>query len=288
MITFRYHLVSVAAVLLALAAGVALGSGYLSSSVASSTADRSAPGDDGLTQFETGYAEATSGSLLDGVLDNRDVVVLTLPGARPEEIDGVSADLEDAGATITGQGQLTGRLVDPANRQFAESVAQESANDVESVGEANEAYGRVGAALGRAVLGTGGEDLDEQAQTINAAFVEGDLLAWEDEPSVSASLAVVVSGPQRAGDSGTVVGGMLGAVDAAGDGAVLAGPSRSSIDGGLLAEVRDTEAAARISTVDVTDTAAGRVVTALALARAAEGEDGSWGTSRSADGAVPQ
>jgi hypothetical protein len=69
---------------------------------------------------------------------------------------------------------------------------------------------------------------------------------------------------------------------------VLAGPSTSSQDGGVLAELRDSDAATQVSTVDVTDTAAGRVVVALALASEADGQTGSWGTARSADGSLPR
>ncbi len=287
MISFRYHLVSVAAVLLALAAGVALGSGLLSDSVASSSNDGNSA-DEGLVEFENGFAERTAPGLIEGSLDDQQVVVLTLPGARAEEVEGVTRDLERAGATLTGQGELTGKLIDPGNRQFAESVAQESAGEVEAVGEAGDAYARIGAALGRAVIGEAGEPLDDQAQTIRAAFSEGDLVTWSEEPSDAARLAVVVAGPGRAGDTGQSVGGLLSAVDASGDGVVLAGPSRSSQDGGMVSAVADVEAASRVSTVDVTDTAAGRAVTALALARAADGEDGAWGTDRAADGALPE
>ncbi|MGJ9412221.1 copper transporter [Aeromicrobium sp. CF4.19] len=287
MISFRYHIVSVAAVLLALAAGVALGSGLLSDSVASSSGgdERS---DEGLVAFESGYAERTAAGLLDEELAGREVLVLTLPGARAEEVEGVAANLEQAGATLTGRGQLTPKLIDPSNRQFAESVAQESAPDVDAVGEAGDAYARVGAAFGRAVLGEGGAELDDQAQTINAAFTEGDLVAWEDEPSELAELVVVVAGPGRSGDVGQSVAGLLTALDSAGEGAVLAGPSRSSLDNGVLTAVRDVETAGQVSTVDVTDTAAGQAVAAMALARSAAGEDGAWGTSRSADGALPE
>ena len=71
-----------------------------------------------------------------------------------------------------------------------------------------------------------------------------------------------------------------------GDGTLLAGPSASSLDGGAVDVVR--REASQVSTVDVTDSAAGRAVTALALARVAAGETGAWGTSRSEDGSVPR
>ena len=80
---------------------------------------------------------------------------------------------------------------------------------------------------------------------------------------------------------------MAGALDASGKGVVVAGPSSSSTDGGIVKAVRDSDATSSVSTVDVTDLAAGRVVTVLAAAKEATGLSGSWGTSRSADGGLP-
>ncbi len=289
MISFRYHLVSIAAVLLALAAGVALGAGPLNDTSVLAGEDASGTSaDPAIARFESGYADRTSGALLKDALKGRSVVVLTLPGARAEETKDIRSNIEKAGADVTGEVQLTAKLVDPANRQFAEGVAQQSASDVEGVTDAGESYGRIGAALGRSVLGDSGEKLDTTATTISSAFDEGQLVAYGSKPKTFADLAVIVSGPGRAGDSGSVSAQLAKAIDAAGKGAVLAGPSTSSQDGGVLAELRDSDAASQVSTVDVTDTAAGRVVVALALAREAKGQSGSWGTSRSADGAVPR
>ena len=290
MISFRYHLVSLAAVLLALAAGVALGAGPLddNSVLSGDSAGAGTSADPAIARFESGYAARTSGALLKDVLKGRSVVVLTLPGARAEETKEIRADIEKAGADITGEVQLTAKLVDPANRQFAEGVAQQSASDVKGVTESGDSYGRIGTALGRAALGDSGKKLDTTATTIGSAFEEGKLINYTSKPATFASLAVIVSGPGRAGDTGSVSAQLSKAIDGAGSGAVLAGPSTSSQDGGALAALRDSDAASQVSTVDVTDTAAGRVVVALALAREAKGQSGSWGTSRSADGAVPR
>ncbi len=290
MISFRYHLVSVAAVLLARAAGIALGAGPLDDNnvLSGDGGDGGPSADPAIARFESGYAARTSGALLKDVLKGRSVVVMTLPGARAEETKGIRADIEKAGAEVTGEVQLTGKLVDPANRQFSEGVAQQSASDVKGVTDAGESYDRIGAALGRSVLGDGGKNLDTTATTISSAFDEGKLLNYTAKPERFADLAVIVSGPGRAGDSGSVSAQLAKAVDGAGGGAVLAGPSTSSQDGGVLAALRDSDAASQVSTVDVTDTAAGRVVVSLALAREARGQSGSWGTARSADGAVPR
>lgn len=290
MISFRYHLVSIAAVLLALAAGVALGAGPLDdNTVLSGDGDGSGTSaDPAIARFESGYAARTSGALLKDALKGRSVVVMTLPGARAEESKDIRADIEKAGGAVTGEVQLTSKLVDPANRQFSEGVAQQSASDVTGVADAGESYGRIGAALGRSVLGDAGKDLDTTATTISSAFDEGKLVTYAAKPAKFANLAVVVSGPGRAGDSGSVAAQLSKAFDGAGGGAVLAGPSTSSQEGGVLAALRDSDAASQVSTVDVTDTAAGRIVVALALAREADGQSGSWGTSRSADGPLPR
>ena len=290
MISFRYHLVSIAAVLLALAAGVALGAGPLddNSVLSGNSADAGTSADPAIARFESGYAALTSGALLKDALKGRSVVVLTLPGARAEETKDVKANLAKAGADVTGEVQLTAKLVDPANRQFAEGVAQQSAADVKGVAGSGDSYGRIGTALGRSVLGESGKKLDSTANTIGSAFNEGKLLSYASKPTTFATLAVVISGPGRSGDAGSVSAQLAKAIDSAGSGAALVGPSTSSQEGGALAALRDSDAASQVSTVDVTDTAAGRVVVPLALAREAKGQTGSWGTSRSSDGAVPR
>ncbi|WP_187271740.1 copper transporter [Aeromicrobium terrae] len=290
MINFRYHLVSIAAILLALAAGIALGSGPLDDATSGLTDDNGSDtaADPGLARFETGYAGLTSGALLKDKLKGHSVVVLTLPGARAEETKDIRADLEKAGATVTGEVQLTAKLIDPSNRQFAEGVAQQAGEGVKGVTSAGDSYGRIGAALGRSVLGTPGRPIDSVATTISSAFTEGDLVTYAAKPKTVADLAVVVASPSKVGETGQVVAQLVKAVDASGKGAVLAGPSSSSRDGGSVAALRDNDASAQVSSVDVTDTAAGRVVVALALAREAAGQSGAWGTSRSADGAVPR
>lgn len=282
MITFRYHLVSIAAVLLALAAGVALGAGVLDESLtAPEDGSTSTGGDAALASFEDGYAARTSSGLIDGSLDDRSVVVLTLPGARDDEVAGVRRDLERAGATVTGTVGLTAKLIDPGNRQFAESVAEEAAPDA-----SGEGYTRVGAALGSSVLGEAGGELDETARTVASAFDEGGLTTTDEAPDAFADLAVVVTGPSRVGDAAEVLSGLVRSIAGSGSGALVAGPSSASREGGAVDVVR--REASQVSTIDVTDSAAGRAVTALALARAADGETGSWGTSRSNDGPVPE
>lgn len=291
MITFRYHLVSVAAILIALAAGIALGSGPLDETgdtlrgtAATDTVDPA------LQSFEDGFAGRTGPGLLKDRLKGQAVVVMSAPGANPSEVTGVVNDLQKAGAEVTGHVELTGKVLDSASRQFAEGVAQQSAADVPEVSAATDSYGRIGAALARSFMAKEPAAVDPAAGTIRSAFVEGGLVTMATAPERLANLAVLVTGPERAGasDQSTVIAALAGAMHATGKGVVVAGPSSSSTDGGAVKAVRDGDFATSVSTVDVTDTASGRVVTVLAAASQVDGQPGAWGTSRSLGGALPQ
>ena len=291
MISFRYHLVSVAAILIALAAGIALGSGPLDDAGESLRGDTGvAETDPALVSFENGFAGRTAEGLLKDRLKGQSVVVLTVPGASQGEVTDVANDLQLAGAEVTGQVELTSKLLDSAGRQFAEGVAEQSAADVPGVSEAADSYGRIGAALGRSLLADETAPADQTALTIRSAFSEGDLISLTAPPANVATLAVLVTGPERAGtaDRSTVIAALAGALNETGKGVVVAGPASSSTDGGAVKAVRDGAFATSVSTVDVTDTAAGRIVTVLAAAAQAGGQPGAWGTSRSTGGALPQ
>lgn len=290
MITFRYHLVSIAAILIALAAGIALGSGPLDDAGDSLRGTSSATTDPAVASFESGFAGRTAEGLLEDRLKGQSVVVLTVPGTSPGDVSGIVDDLKLAGAEVTGQVELSSKLLDSADRQFAEGVAQQSAADVPGVSGAADSYGRIGAALARALLADETTAADQTATTIRSAFTEGDLISAKTAPAKLATLAILVAGPERAGtdDRSTVVAALAGALSDTGNGVVVAGPASSSTDGGVVKAVRDGELATSISTVDVTDSAAGRIVTVLAAAAQVGGQPGAWGTSRSSGGALPQ
>jgi hypothetical protein len=291
MISFRYHIVSVAAILIALAAGIALGSGPLdetSESLRGSSDTRSI--DPAVQSFEDGFAGRTGPSLLNDRLKGQAVVVLSVPGASPAEVTGVVNDLQLAGAAVTGHVELTGKILDSASRQFAEGVARQAAADVPEVGDAANSYDRIGAALARSLMAAEPGAVDPTATTIRSAFVEGGLVTMASAPEQLANLAILITGPEREGaaDQSTVIAALAAAIHGTGKGVVVAGPSSSSTDGGAVKAVRDGDFASSVSTVDVTDTASGRIVTVLAAASQVAGQPGAWGTSRSLGGALPQ
>lgn len=310
MITFRYHLLSLVAVLLALAAGIALGSGPLQGTVsqrlaAGSDQDKRSAATTGsqlqdrqaVEDFQDAFAATAAERLVPQQLDGRTVLLVALPGAAEETLDAVRQQVVDAGATITGQVEVRNSLLDPDERQLAEGVAEQvldGAPGVPPVGNLS-SYGVVGTALGRAYLTARptGDAVDDAARTIDTSFVEAGFLAEGEPVQRRASLALVVAGPPASADQTSVTGQdvlfseLVQAMDEVAGGVVVVGPVAAGDPGGLVAAVRDGDAADTVSTVDTVDVSAGQVVAVLALAEQAAGRAGQYGTAAAADGAVP-
>ena len=305
MIEFRYHVVSIAAVFLALATGIVLGTGPLSGDVESQTAnaaeqdrqdralrtqlDQAAQRD----AFSDAYAQATSGQLLAGRLEGRSVALVLLPGADDDIVSGVADDIAAAGGSVTGTIQVQPALLDPQNRQVAEGLAGQVLEQVEEVPPTDGAssYQLVGYSLARAFLSTQpeGAPVDSAAQTVAATYREADYVTTDGDVDQRAGLAVVVAGDGQRLEPGQqeLVTTVIQSLDAASGGVVVAGAAASAADGGYLAAIRDGDVAHGVSTVDVADTAAGQVLTVLALAEQAAGEAGQYGID-AADGTLPQ
>lgn len=309
MITFRYHLLSLVAVLLALAAGIAVGSGPLQGQVSQQLATRSGPDEPGATtvgsqqetqavqDFQDAFAATAAERLVPQQLDGRTVLLVALPGAAEETVDAVRQQVIDAGATITGQVEIRNTLLDPDERQLADGVAQQVLDDSPGLPPVDDlsSYGLVGTALGRAFLTSrpAGDVVDAAARTIGTSFVQAGFLAEGEPVQRRANLALIVAGPADSADQTAVTGQdvlfseLVQAMDEVAGGVVVVGPAAAGDPGGLVAAVRDGDAADTVSTVDTVDVAAGRVVTVLALAEQAAGQAGQYGTAAAADGAVP-
>jgi hypothetical protein len=119
-IDFRYHLVSIIAVFLALAVGLAVGSTALTGKAteALTAAQHKALEDNNALHREKDLLEqevaadqavavASSERLLAGLLTGERVVVVAAPGADGSVLSGLTTALREAGATITGQVSLT-------------------------------------------------------------------------------------------------------------------------------------------------------------------------------------
>lgn len=293
MINFRYHLISIAAVFLALAAGIALGSGPLDNAkniVGESSNTSSSVGQSDLASFDAAYAKKTGSAIVDGKLKGQSVAIFTLPGARADQVAGLKAAMISGGATITGEIAVASKLLESGGRQFAEGVSSQAAKGVPGVATTGDSYARIGSALGRAFLAKSTTKADAPGNTIASAFVEGKLIDETARPATRASIALIVAGPDKVdGDQGAgdIASKLAAAFDTQAKGVVFAGPSQSSRDGGYLQILRSSDVAGQVSSIDVSDSAAGRLIAVLVAAREIGDNAGAFGTARSADGAIP-
>lgn len=309
MISFRYHVVSLVAVLLALATGILLGSGPLQREDAADGTETSAAESLAAAEaraslaeeqiaFGDSYATATADALIEGGLTDRAVTLIRLPGAEDTAVAQLTDMVDRAGGAVTARVTLGEELLDVSNRQLVAELAtqmQRSARRSVPVPAGAGGYERMGLLVGHAVASEtdGGDAVTDEGDSILAGVSTADLVTTQGRIERRGSLVLVVSGEpygtadQRTG-AGSIVNTMLNAFDTSSDGVVLAGPITSGADDGLVGALRaDPVAATNVSSVDVADRVAGAVVTVLALAGEAAGTTGHFGSGSSADGAVP-
>lgn len=307
MIDFRYHLVSLVAVFLALAVGVLLGATQLAGAASDDlraqvralegdkrdlqaqlrTQQDRARGDDAVTT-------ALAPKLVAGALREAKVVVVATAQAGDATVDGVQQSLEQGGARVTGRVQLTDDYADPRRAADAKSYVTGGSQPAGfQLPESDDAGVLSGALLSYALLGTPRSD-PEPAVTdeVLAGFSSLRMLRVDSPQVAAADLAVVVaSGPERGDDPAarvSTLGDLVSALDGAGRGVVVAGTAAAAGRDGLVAAVRaDSGLASAVSTVDTADRPVGQVAAVFALAQQSGGRSGQYGSGPGAEAPFP-
>ena len=295
MIDFRYHLVSLVAVFMALAVGIALGAGPLKDPVDTALGNqteelrkekeelRAQVRDlEAQLAFDQELATISAPSVLNGTLAGRTVLLVSLPGSDPEQLALLRGAAEEAGARVTGTVAVQDSYTEPDQSGILGDLVARLGG-----GEGETAYESAAAALAAALV-TESEDAAGQAtpsgQALLAALVEIGFLAVEGAPEQRATLVLTLAGPtpedNDAAEAQTAaLLPLVAALDEGGAGEVVGGPVGSATERSLIAGVRDSDAlSAAISTVDVVDTSSGRTVAVLALVDQGEGASGQYGT----------
>jgi hypothetical protein len=285
-INFRYHVVSLTAVFLALAIGLVVGTAALNGPVADSLSDNvNALRKDNRQLRETvsslqeeanreeEYATEAAPIMLAGKLTGRRILVVTTP-TGDDHVDGVVEMLELAGATVTGRVDIEDKFVNPDNSvdllELADRASQPTIpstdlpNNVEGV-ETSSAL-LASALLDRPADRTQVSPLDLRA--LLAAYASaGYISVKDDKVSGPAEAVVVVSGPPHTDSDSAqkdeAVVTVVAQLDNAGP--VIVSGSWGG-NGNLVGAVRGDPALSKtISTVDNGNTKWGQVVTALAV-----------------------
>lgn len=308
MINFRYHLVSLVAVLFALAVGLVMGAGLLSSGTGTAAAvqvvdlqaeaallrERVASGEATL-EFADAYGAQTQPDEVADRLTDTSVVMVALPGADSQHVSGTRESLADAGAAVTGTIVVDPSWTDAGSEALLDSLAAQLVTSGASLPD-TDGYERGAVVLAAAALG--GQESEasnaDDVESTPAAYAEAGLIELSEPLRGQADLAVVVAGGpvDDDGEAGRRLGALSSlavAFDSQGSGAVLAGPPTSATPLGVLDVVRtDAGAAGQLSTVDMVQVSLGRTSTILALAEQAGGGVGHYGGVGEVDGPRPQ
>jgi hypothetical protein len=314
MISLRQHALSLAAVFLALAVGVVLGSGFLSDTLLSSLRDEKR---DLYTQISglndqknllneklsaaNNFDTQLVGRIVHDALGGKSVVVFRTPDAKDDDVAAVSKFIGQAGGTVTGTVSLTQEFVDANSAEKLQTVVNSSILpagqqlDTKLVDQGSQAGDLLGIALLTNAKPAVAAVDDSQRDTVLAALRDTGFITYQAGDRMgAANAALVITGaslPQDAGNQGVSVARFSAALAPHGSGTVLAGRDGSSTGGAAVAVARaDAGMASAISTVDNVDIAPGRITAVLGLRDLINGGHiGQYGTGHGATSiTVPQ
>ena len=314
MISLRQHALSLAAVFLALAVGVVLGSGFLSDTLLSSLRDEKRDlysQINGLNDQKNVLNEKLAaannfdnqlvGRIVHDALGGKSVVVFRTPDAKDDDVATVAKFIGQAGGTVTATVSLTQEFVDANSAEKLRTVVNSSILpagqqlSTKLVDQGSQA----GDLLGIAMLINANPAVppidDPQRETVLAALRDTGFITYQaGEHMPGANAALVITGgslPQDAGNQGASVARFSAALAPHGSGTLVAGRDGSAAGGAAVAVTRaDAGMSSAISTFDDIDTAPGRITAVLGLHDLVNGGHvGQYGTGHGATSiTVPQ
>lgn len=319
MIDFRYHLVSIVSIFLALAVGIVLGAGPLQQGISTTVSqelatlrqDKSDLRDqlDAQTQAaqsRDSFIAAASPTLVAGQLAGRTVALVALPGADAATTKATATILQQAGAvvasttTIHQQWVATSTEASTARDQVAADLATRLGTDSATAGGS-----MIDAVLAQLLVKVpttapgglgGGPDPAVVTQAV-ADLTKADLLEVDVTSPSPAELAVVIAANQQQGSSDADKAAadgyvsLVAALDANSGGAVVAsdvGVTGSQNAVSVVTDLRqNAEAVKAVSSVDDAGLPMGRASIVFALTQQLEGQAGQYGLQSGVTAAYP-
>lgn len=295
MIDFRYHLVSIIAVFLALAIGIVIGANELqptteqflrkaASAVTQQNKNLSQQNKNLQQQVtaDQAFAQAGAARLIGHLLEGESVVLVEAPDASSDAISGLTAMLRQSGARITGQVLLEPQFFENGDSnetrltQLAQSLAPQAGVTL-SPGQSGDPVSGQGLAaqvIAAAITTSDGSGLSgSQGRAVLGGFGQNGYLqisgpAGGSVQSLSPATMAVVVEPNAApsdNDSSPANLALIALAEQltrASHGAVLAGSEPGSGPGSAIDQLAG---AGKVSTVDNVDQPVGQIVTVQAL-----------------------
>jgi hypothetical protein len=307
-IDFRYHLVSIVSIFLALAVGIVLGAGPLKEDLGNtltsevknlrqdkatlrSQLDLAERGGKARDEFTT----ASNRSLLASRLADTTVSVIVLPGADSGLVKSTTETLTGAGATIGSTISVQDAWVDPGKATLRSTLAQQLAGQVGV--PVDQSADLVDTVLARSVLTKAGSGAPGATAALEGLRT-GELVKYSSDTVTRASVAVIVAGPVSGSDAAertdkaTALARLAGAMDSAGAGAVLVTSSTVPGATGVASVVTtardDKDLPDTLSTVDDGELPMGQASVVFGLLEQEAGKSGQYGLASDASAAFPQ
>jgi hypothetical protein len=286
-IDFRYHLVSIIGIFLALAVGLAVGSTALTGTAEQALTaaqhrltnqNKALTKQNALLQKQVAgdqaFALANSGRLIGGLLTGEHVVLVAAPGADSAVTGELTTALREAGATVTGQVSLTSTFTttsgqnEAALSQLAQNLAASAGMQPPSATDSTVSGQQEAAEVLAAGLVDGPAALTSvEREAILSGFSRGDFITVDSGApgSVPANLAVLVTpaGPPSQQGMSDVLLAVAQELKTAGGATVMAGEVSSIGSGSVISA--EVNAGNAVSTVDDANTPTGQILVVQAL-----------------------
>lgn len=306
MIDFRYHLVSLISVFLALAVGIALGAGPLKETIGDTLSGQvdvlrtekeqlrsQLDETSGDLAAADAFVAASADQLLANVLTDRRVALVVLDEVTQDEVTAVTERIEEAGGSVSATVTVNDTWTDPGLATYRRTLAGTLVSYLASPPPADAGTDvELAEALVSGLVGADSaapDVLSENAASLLDVLAEGDraLVTFAGDVTRPADAVVVLAGT-TALDAGTeptegatpvTRSAQLALVSAAqrlSEGVVVAGSTPQ--DDGLVEAVRaDDTLTGTVSTVTDVDRVTGQVAVPLALAAQIAEQPGHYG-----------
>ncbi|MFH6689464.1 copper transporter [Cellulosimicrobium funkei] len=317
MIDFRYHIVSLISVFLALAVGIILGAGPLQGAIGDQLTGqveqlRTERNElrDQLDQAnvtlgdDARYIEAAGPQLVAGSLQDRRVAVVDLDGADDERDDAIAAQLETAGASVVGHVRLTDSWTSQDEESARQTVAEGLGDKLGDVPQDATPEQRLSRALALSLTGAAPSSTEErspEALELEALLERFALVDVVSEQTLPADVVLLLGGsaplsatPAAEGEEPPApdtyavdieVQVAVAAQEVAGA-ALVAGPT--AVSGDVVSTIRANEdLASTVSTVSGIEAEPGRINVPLALAARLADQVGQFGFEENATAVLP-
>lgn len=302
MIDFRYHLVSIVSIFMALAVGIVLGAGplqgqigdTLTSEVTQLREDRATLRSElevarkaGVTRDD--FTESARARLVGGTLKDTRVALVVMPDADADDVKAVSDTLAAAGATVVSRTTVKESWVakddDAIKDQSTLATEQRRALGLPAATEADTSP--LDDVLATTLVADDAAAVDDADKAALDALAGAKLIDVETADLQRASAAVVVAAPVK-GDvaaerdhAASRLAALAAALDKAGRGAVLTEDVGITGFAGAASVVRaargDATTSRALSTVDDVSISLGQVSVVYALAQQLTGGVGQYG-----------